>query len=69
MKYFKHIYLHQVEYKSEADVLEVIVLNCPVLHGDVKLRFQCSSVSLFSIELLNKILHFLCSKIQSNAFR
>lgn len=40
--------MHQVEYKSEADVLEVIVLNCPVLHGDVKLRFQCSSVSLVS---------------------
>ncbi|KFM68010.1 Phosphatidylinositol-3,4,5-trisphosphate 3-phosphatase TPTE2, partial [Stegodyphus mimosarum] len=33
----------QVEYKSEADVLEVMVLNCPILHGDVKLRFQCSS--------------------------
>ncbi|XP_035206861.1 phosphatidylinositol 3,4,5-trisphosphate 3-phosphatase TPTE2-like isoform X2 [Stegodyphus dumicola] len=33
----------QVEYKSEADVLEVTVLNCPILHGDVKLRFQCSS--------------------------
>lgn len=33
----------QAEYKSEADVLEVIILNCPILHGDVKLRFQCFS--------------------------
>lgn len=33
----------QAEYKSEADVLEVSVLNCPILHGDVKLKFQCSS--------------------------
>ncbi|XP_015913162.1 phosphatidylinositol 3,4,5-trisphosphate 3-phosphatase TPTE2 [Parasteatoda tepidariorum] len=33
----------QAEYKSEADVLEVSVLNCPNLQGDVKLRFQSSS--------------------------
>lgn len=33
----------QAEYKPEADVLEVTLLNCPILHGDVKLRFQCSS--------------------------
>jgi len=33
----------QAEYKSEADLLEVTLLNCPILHGDVKLRFQCSS--------------------------
>ncbi|GIX74222.1 phosphatidylinositol-3,4,5-trisphosphate 3-phosphatase [Caerostris darwini] len=34
---------NQADYKSEADVLEVMVLNCPILHGDVKLKFQCSS--------------------------
>ncbi|XP_054721798.1 LOW QUALITY PROTEIN: phosphatidylinositol 3,4,5-trisphosphate 3-phosphatase TPTE2-like [Uloborus diversus] len=33
----------QADYKSEADVLEVTLLNCPILHGDVKLKFQCSS--------------------------
>ncbi|CAN8032948.1 unnamed protein product [Ixodes persulcatus] len=36
----------QANYRSEADVLEVIPINFPVVRGDVKFRFWCQSSSV-----------------------